>query len=155
MPGQLNFSLIAASFVGRNGPIIIPYGRVFQPDNRTPLSGPDYLAQLYVGTTPNNLEPVGYPVPFFRDQGFGNNSPQYQGLFVPEVVRLPNAVAGQRVYAKICVWNSTFGSSFESALMSGGPVGTSTVIRVIAGSEETGPTPLMGIRSFSLRTPNH
>ena len=148
----MNFSLIAGSFFGRNGPVILPYGRVFQPDNRTPLNGPNYLAQLYAGTTPNNLEPVGYPVPFFRDQYSG---PQYQGLFIPEIVQLPNVVAGQRVYVKICVWDSTFGTSFEAAWMDGSPVGTSTIIKVIAGSEETGPTPLIGIRSFSLRNPNH
>jgi hypothetical protein len=29
------------------------------------------------------------------------------------------------------------------------------IIKVIAGSEETGPPPLMGMRSFSLRRPNH
>jgi hypothetical protein len=153
LPGQVNFSLIAGGFMGRNGPVILPFGRVFQPDNQTPLVGFRYRAQLYVGRTPTDLSPVGPPSPFFGDEPYSFN-PSYAGLFYPQTVQLPYIRSGQRVYAQIRVWDYNYGTSFENAWVNGGPTGVSMVVKVIAGSEETGPAPLMGMRSFSLRRPN-
>jgi hypothetical protein len=134
--------------------MIIPFGRVFQPNGRTPLKGAQYRAQLYVGTTASNLIPVGYPTSLFGS-GFGPSSPAYDGLFYPEIVQLPNATAGQRVFVQIRVWDFTFGDSFDAAQANGSPVGLSMVLRVTAGSEETGPAPLLGMRNFSLRNPSN
>ncbi len=57
------------------------------------------------------------------------------------------------VLAQVRVWDSYAGPTYEAAEAAGGLIGESKVIRVITGSEDAGPAPLTGIRSFKLHTP--
>jgi hypothetical protein len=132
---------------------LLPIARVYQPDGRTPLSGSKYEAQLYAGPTGSDLMPAGTAQPFFEDSvnGLPNGVSSLKGVFVPTPVVVPNVIAGRRMYAQVRAWDSTFGATYEEAKANGGPVGESKIVTTIAGSEETGPSQLHGIRSFSLR----
>ena len=147
LPGEVNFSLIAGALRGRNGTVrVIPVARVYQTDRRTPLAGSQYRAQLYAGPTMAGLQPVGTPQPFFD-----SSNSSFAGLFLPAPVVLPDTAPGRRCFVQICVWDASYGETFEQARANGSPFGSSGVIGVTAGSEDTGPSVLWGIHSFSLR----
>lgn len=150
LPGELDFSLIAGNVPRLN--VVIPFGRVFRPNGRTPLVGSQYRAQLYVGGTKSALSPVGHPTSFFNETQV-NQMPSLAGLFFPDVVVLPEIRAGHRVFAQIRVWDSTFGESLEEAQANGSPVGISRVISVTTGSEKSNPGRLFGIGSFKISQP--
>ncbi|HLP76340.1 MAG TPA: hypothetical protein VK327_05415, partial [Candidatus Paceibacterota bacterium] len=163
LPGELNFSLIVG-YRNQNGlSVPIAFARVFGTDGKTPLvgysfgggygggsgSGPNYVAQLYAARTRPELAPVGSVRPFASSWSSARPFP-WAGLFSPTPIVLPGIMAGERVFAQIRVWDSNYGDSFENARANGSPTGTSEIVNVVAGSEETGGTLLLGIKSFSL-----
>jgi hypothetical protein len=133
--------------------------RVFLPDGRTPVSGANYHAQLYVGASAGQLQAVGpqqsfYPgniVIVIPSSKTSSLSPPVAGTFPAVAVPLPNIPAYSFVSAQIRVWDSSYGDSYETALANGGLCGASRVVRVRAGSEIVGPTPLREISNFQLR----
>jgi hypothetical protein len=76
------------------------------------------------------------------------------GVPWPIAVILPGTKPFTRVFAQVRVWDNNSGSSYEAAQAAGGLIGESKIVRVITGSEDAGPAPLTGIRSFSLHGPN-
>jgi hypothetical protein len=145
LPAEVYFGLGGPASIIRNArcPVI----RIYQPDGQTPLTGPNYQVQLYAGPTSDELLPAGNPQPLFDDTtGFFPI-----GSYMPVPVVVPNVFAGQRVFAQVRAWDSSFGETFEEARANGSPVGESKIVSVIGGSEETGPSPLRGLRNFSLR----
>lgn len=169
LPGEIYFSLYEYSPQGFSGspnhpPTVFPLGRVYMPDGHTPL--PDsialggfgtFVAQLWAGKTPQAMQPVSAPQSFFdTSTNYFAPAPAYlAGMFSPEMVILTNAIAGEEIFAQIRV-------GFDSGSVEGGPVptnnvtddgwfyGTSRILRLRAGSEETGPAILIGIGSFSV-----
>ena len=148
LTGELNFSLIVGSYIKNGSLKVIPIARVFQTDRRTPLEGRQYQAQLYVGLAPTSLSPVGEPEPFFPSS---SETSVYAGLFYPAPVFVPNTVSHQHVCAQIRVWDSDYGTSFETARGNGSPFGVSNTLRVMTGSEESGGTLLLRMRNFALQ----
>jgi hypothetical protein len=128
----------------------VPGARVFLADGRTPVTGSNYRAQLYAGPGASRLEPVGSPQAFFTpDLVYVPLS--WAGVIIPQPVFLTNVTAYHRVFAQVRVWDSNYGETYEAAAAAnGGQVGESAVLKLVAGSEETGPAPLSGLKSFRL-----
>jgi hypothetical protein len=127
-----------------------PFARLFMPDGRTPVIGNNFHAQLYVGSTATTLSPIG-GVTTFIDSPY----PSYwAGTPWSLPVILPSIKAHTRVFAQVRVWDSHAGANYDAAQAAGGLVGESKVVRVITGSEDTGPAPLNGISNFKLHGPN-
>ena len=152
LPAEVDPSQIMASWIGRGGIRIVTSGRVYRADGFTPLVGSNYRAQVYAGPSQDDLEPAGFAMIFYP-QSYVDAQPDFAGLYGSSPTIISNAIAGQRVFVQMRVWNSDRGSTFEEAAAAGSAVGKSRVISVVAGSEEVGPTPLWRIGSFSLREP--
>lgn len=116
---------------------------VFAEDGITPLAGAGYLAQLYVGTSPSSIQPVGAPTYF----GSGGAVYAAAGDRVVLAMAPPDAL----VFVQLRAWRAEQGASFEAALKSGNPIaGASKVISVVAGGQGIPPAPLLGLESFQL-----
>lgn len=120
--------------------------RVLMPDG-TPVSDPSFRAQLYVGTNESSLSPVGPAQPFRQYPS------SYLGTPWPVPVILSNIKAHSRVFAQLRVWNIDDGDSYEAAKAASSLIGESKILKLIAGSEDSGPAALNGIDSFKLHTP--
>lgn len=82
---------------------------ILDMDGQTPI-GSDYLGQLYVGLTTDNLLPVGRPIPFLDGQGAGF----VEGGIV--IIRnIPGIHGGASGYYQILVWHREDGASYEEA----------------------------------------
>jgi hypothetical protein len=132
------------------GSTFAPSARVYLPDGRTPVTGANFHAQLYVGTSPENLKAVGPQLPFYPGY-IEINGQDLAGTFPAVPVLLPNTPAYSWVMAQVRVWDSSYGDSYQAAVANGGLCGASRVLRVRAGSEILGPAPLREISSFKLR----
>jgi hypothetical protein len=153
LAAEVDPSQIVASWIGRDGQVrIVTSGRVYRSDGFTPVVGFNYYAQVYAGPKEDRLAPAGDVMPFYPDF-YVDTRPNFAGLYYSSPVTLSNAIAGQRVFVQMRVWNSEQGDTFEEAAAAGGAVGKSRVISVIAGSEEVGPARLWRIGSFSLKEP--
>lgn len=115
----------------------------FDVDGITPLTGSNYLAQLYAGPSLSLLRPVGQPIPFL--QGFNS------GYFGPKTITLPNVRSGSNVVAQVRAWDVAHGSTFEQARASGGRFGKSVMLNLIAGGGTKPPAFLLGLQSFNLQ----
>jgi hypothetical protein len=118
---------------------------VFDFDGVMPLAGPDFLAQLYAGLTPESLRPVGQPQPFLH--GF------QAGYIATVLVTLPDILPGAQAYAQIRAWESAQGASYEEARAWGGRSGASAILPVTTtGGPSPGPTDgvLLGLESFNV-----
>jgi hypothetical protein len=120
------------------------------------LSGPDYLASLYVGPTPDSLQPVvrdtgGYPV---ATQPFQTG--QLAGYIVGESVAASNVAGGALVWVQMRAWDASLGGTYEEAVQAGlGGYGESGLFEARAGLVEGAGTRcefLVGLESFSLRS---
>jgi Immunoglobulin I-set domain len=117
---------------------------VFDVDGTTPLSGSDYVAQLYAGETLALLRPVGTPTPF--QTGFFN-----QGFFQSENITLPVVAPGSNAFVQVRAWDATAGASYEEARALGGKFGRSEVFDIVAGGGDLPRALLVGLNSFSLQ----
>ena len=121
------------------------------------LSGPEYLARLYVGPAPDSLQPVvrhlGDPNPL-AIQPF--RSGIAAGYIVPEGVRAENVAGGTLVWVQMRAWDASLGGTYEQAVQAGlGGYGESNLFETRAGVVEGAGTRfefLVGLESFSLRT---
>jgi hypothetical protein len=121
---------------------------IFDTDGVTRLAGPAFLAQLYAGLTPAQLESVGVVVPFL---------PRAAGYFMQgpggNVIALPSIAPGETAHVQVRVWESASGPTFEQAYRAGGRIGQSAVLTVVAGTFDIpprGPALLTELQSFSL-----
>lgn len=104
-----------------------PWAPVFDTDCQTGL-GSGFLAQPYVGDTPEQLQPLEPIIPFIRE-GFLAYSP---------TVNVPGP-AFRLVYVQMRAWDAAAGPSYEAAVSSGGKHGFSNIIPVEARPNLAGP----------------
>jgi hypothetical protein len=116
---------------------------VFNIDGVTRLSGDGFVAQLYAGPTLGALRAVGQPTPF--RSGF------YAGIFVSQIVILPNIAPGGTAFGQVRAWERTRGTSYEEARALGGRVGRSAVLEVTVGGGVIPALPMVELTSFSLQ----
>jgi hypothetical protein len=114
---------------------------VFDVDGVTRLGGSGYQAQLYVGTSANNLQAVGSPVPFRTGAaaGYINSSD----------VSVPGIAGGASAFVAMRAWSTASGATYEAA----GIKGSSQVLSITlggAGSPPSTPALLTGLQQFSL-----
>lgn len=108
---------------------------VLHADGQTRVSGPESVAQLWVGRSADALEPAMAAVPLASGVLAG-----YFESGEPIAVTLPGVTPGQPVLAQVRVWGQPF-DDFETARANGGWVGFSTVIEVITGGAPDHPAP--------------
>lgn len=115
---------------------------VYDVDGITPLSGPEYLAQLYAGPSLDSIRPVGPPRPFLT--GFD------AGLISSTNIVLPTVPVSAAAYLQVRVWQNNKGASYEEARSRGGRFGKSDILQVTCGVLPYPPPP-WGLQSFSLQ----
>ena len=107
-------------------------------DNGVPLSS-DYRAQMYWGTSQNQLVSLGTPKSFYETSGYVRAGKQT----VP--------VLGQ-VYLQLRVWEASGGLTYEDAVMAGKKVGKSDILSFFFSDSlpPSLPKNLAGLRGFEL-----
>jgi hypothetical protein len=105
---------------------------IYDVDSATPLSGSNYLAQLYGGPTLDSLMRAGSPGTF-------RTSIARPGTIRPKIVQVPNVAPTEWAYAQLRVWEAARGATYEEARALGGKFGRSEIVRV-----QTGGWPLDG-----------
>lgn len=120
---------------------------VFNTDGVTALSGATYLAALYAGPVGGALAQVGAAVPFRTGTRVG-----YVDITSPDrtVATVAPGTAGS---FQVRAWLASAGTTYETALVAGGPTGFSNTFSVTtggAGSPASLPADLVGLQSFSL-----
>jgi len=136
--GTVNF----ASYVPASGLNV----KVFDTDGLTPLTGPNYVAQLYAGTSATSLSPVGSAVAFGTAARAGY-------IIGGGAVTIPTIAGGATATIELKAWDSTKGTSWELAQSAGSAVGASTAFTVVLGGGGVPPGPpadLVGLTTFSL-----
>jgi hypothetical protein len=117
---------------------------IFDVDGTTRLAGSNFWAQLYAGSDPNHLRPVG------RRTNFRSGS--LAGYFYAMVLQVPGIPAGELAYLQLRVWDSHFGKSFEEAEANGGRFGKSNISTLVAHSPDVPfPPELFPLLSFNLQ----
>ncbi|HEX7859209.1 MAG TPA: LamG-like jellyroll fold domain-containing protein [Verrucomicrobiae bacterium] len=106
-----------------------------------PLAGTDFLVRVYAGATAESLVAQGPAVPFLTGEE--------AGYFHPLNVVLTNVPQGSNAFAQLRVWEAAAGSTFESAVSTGGQHGSSANIETTTGSSGE-VTPVDGLSAFSL-----
>ena len=131
--GYVNFSNVGAG-------INVPF---FDVDGVTSLSSA-YVAQLYAGSSADNLMPMRGTTTFLGG-----------GYFNGGTIEITSVPAGGTAYVQVRVWESAKGSTYEEARAAGGKTGKSNVFPVIP-SHRFGPGPpepattLTGLQSFKV-----
>jgi hypothetical protein len=118
---------------------------IYDVDGITPLSGTNFLAQLYAGPSLDALVRAGSPTPF-------RNSVTLPGTVVPKTVTVPNVAPFATVYVQVRAWDRARGSTYEEARALGGKFGRSNIATLIAGggSPPAVPPRLTNMQSFNL-----
>jgi hypothetical protein len=116
---------------------------IFNVDGVTPLSGSQFVAQLYAGPALESIRPAGVPTPFMS----GANA----GLFVPEMVQLPNVPVGGDAFLQVRVWDSEQATSYEEARATGAKFGKSEILEQNAGNAGLFAPQMQNLQSFSLQ----
>lgn len=114
---------------------------IFDVDCQTRLTRPSYLAQAYVGLTPESLTATG-PI---RQFGFGENA-GYIGSYDFTL----QGVGNQLVYTQLRAWDATVGSTYETAVAAGGRHGFSNIVPMEAVIGPGAPRDPLGLQSFCL-----
>lgn len=118
---------------------------IYDVDGTTPLSGTNFLAQLYAGPSLESLVRAGSPTPF-------RASSSLPGSVVPKTVTVPNVPPFAIAYVQVRAWEAARGGTYEAARALGGKFGRSAIISVQAGggSPPAVPPRLTGMPSFNL-----
>jgi len=123
----------------------VPTNAPISDMNQVLLSGAQYLAQAYAGSSADSLTPVGPAVPFLNGEDVG--------YFTALNLVLPGVIPGANMFVQVRVWDSTAGSTYEEAVASGGQRGTSEVLETATGGGTIPAPQLQGLSSFSLVAP--
>jgi len=121
---------------------------VYDVNNVTRLAGTNYLAQLWVGPSTNEMAAVGQPRPFSTGALAG-----YIVAGTNAMVEAPNVAPGWPAFVQMRAWAADAGATYEEAVAAGGACGASAIISVIAGGigePPSRPACLVGLRSFRL-----
>jgi hypothetical protein len=111
-----------------------PNAPFYQSDGMTPLSGPQFLAELFAGPNATNLAAIA-TTSFLT----GNAA----GYFYGGIQTINTVFGGATAWVQVDVWNTASGSSFGQAQGSGLPNSwwQSVVFTVIPGRGGVNPTP--------------
>jgi len=114
------------------------------------LSGANFLAQLYYGTTATSLTPItDLASPFRTGAGAG-----YWNAGADSTRILAGIPAGSPAFLQVRAWDSTFGATYDVAKAAGGLWGDSNVFQVLAtgggGTPAASPAFMTGMQSFTL-----
>lgn len=124
-------------------PIDVP----FFDDRGNYLAGANYAAQLYAGSTPEPLEPIGMPVPFVTNGYLTPMTRPYHQV----VVTIPASIVGWGgpAWVQMRAWDGSGEASFEAAALAGKWTGISSLLFLNqtghGGVNPLGPVSLMGL----------
>jgi hypothetical protein len=113
---------------------------ILDVDGITKLTRSNFIAQLYMGRSPEILRASGNVIQF-------NSS--FPGTLTA-THPIPDFIPGERVYAQLRAWETVAGGSYEEARARGGKFGFSGIVSVIAPGVPSVP-PTLPFTSFSLR----
>jgi hypothetical protein len=88
-------------------------------DGTTRLAGSNYVAQVYIGPSPDLLRPLG-PRAHLRTGTFA-------GFIVGPRLQIPDVPANSTVYAQMRAWEAAWGACYEEARAAGGKYGCSEI----------------------------
>lgn len=114
---------------------------VFDSDCRTRLEGTGYLAQAYVGFSPDSLSPLGSVWTFRTGDSAG-----YVHLVT---LTVPGTVINW-VYVQLRAWEAEAGTSYEGAVVTGGKHGFSNIVPMLTVLPPGTPDVPVGLQSFCL-----
>ncbi len=123
--------------------------RVLGPDGTTPLAGPNYVAQIWAGPSPDTLQPVSVPLPL----GTGARAGYWDPARQPAVV-IPGLAPGQTAYVEVRVWDILLADTFAQAEALDLPRARSETLAVPTGgpgAPQPAPAPLTGLAAFNLQ----
>jgi len=113
---------------------------VFDSDGTTKLTGPTFLAQIYVGANAGSLAAIGSPVAFAPSGGGADGYVDSSTFTVTDATLNAGSSA---VYA-LRAWNASAGSSYEAASsVLGAHVGSSAVNSITLGGTVPGTPPTL------------
>ncbi len=115
---------------------------VFDTDCTTRLAGPAYVAQAYVGFTPDSLRPLGVILPFRTGAAAGYIS--------ATIVTVPGSDINMNVFLQMRAWEARAGASYEAAVAAGGKHGYSNILPMVVDFPPGTPTDPIGLQSFCL-----
>jgi hypothetical protein len=109
--------------------------KIYRSDTLEPLSGWDYLAQLYfyngITTSSSDLSPVGVPVNFYTDELAGyvrTSGVNSLGQTITQYVTLLDPMTqGTKVTLQMRVWKGGSVASYEAAMLEGHITGASSL----------------------------
>lgn len=113
----------------------------------TLLSGANFVANLWYGTSAGSLAPITDAAAPFRTgtgAGFWNAG--------TDSTRVLSGIPSATVFLQVRVWDSAAGATYDAAKLAGGFWGDSNVFGVTVGSSSPplGPSLLIGLQSFAL-----
>jgi hypothetical protein len=122
-------------FIGGTAVVDAP----FFDDHGVRLTGPEYVAQLYVWKPGAGFVAQGEPVPFITNGYY----------FQDELVMLDFVPCGRPVWVQVRAWRVVGGNSFEEAASSGDWTGVSDIVLLphtgCPGAPPSAPDPLIGL----------
>ena len=106
---------------------------VYMSDGVTPLSGPQFMAELFAGPSQSSLASIATTGFIPSAGGYYNGGTQYINSVLP----------GTTAWVQVDVWNTASGATFAEAKTSGLPNSwwQSSVFTVITGGGFQGPMP--------------
>jgi len=120
---------------------------IYDVDGVTKLEGTNFLAQVYVGSSPEQMRPAGLPRAFFP-----NGSPELlKGIFYSDAAAVPDIPPNETVHVQLKVWDWYDGSTYEAARANGGKFGFSPVMQTVTYQIPSPPVELILPASFSLQ----
>lgn len=137
---SLPAALSVTNAVGGGLVIVSNTTPIYNSDGVTRLAGMSNYVQLYAGSSPTVLRPIG-PRKFFRTNTFA-------GFFVASAVQIPDVAANASLYVQLRAWEANWGASYEQARAVGGKFGFSQISLTTAKSASPTITLMPG---FSLR----
>jgi hypothetical protein len=126
--------------------------KVFDTNGTTPLAGPTFFAQLFIGTVSNSasLTPQGAIVSFYPTGSGGEGYVNPSGTTITST----NVAPGGSGFVQLRAWSGA--ATYAAAAATGGAkIGSSGILNLTAGGSGAPPSlpaNLVGLASFSLTT---
>lgn len=122
---------------------------VFDSDGVTRLAGGEYFAQLWlvgVKSLPSTPRPIVDAVAF----GTGDLAGYFPARGRASEIEIPDIPGGTQVTVQVRIWESRYGTNYDSAVASGSRFGISNDIELLLANATSQPAVLEGLRSFNL-----